>query len=446
MDNYSEKLQKEFKKKGLKIGDRVILEKDNKRYEGILMPKSAGDPECIVIKLDNGYNIGISDGKISKAKEKKEKVVCKKTKKLKSDPNKPTIIILATGGTVVSKVDYKTGGVIPIVEPEELVEMIPELSEIANIKTKVVFSMLSENIEPEHWIILAKKIEEAIKNENVDGIIVTHGTDVMHYTSAALSFMLQDLPIPVLLVGSQRSSDRGSSDAAMNLICAARFIAKTDFSGVGICMHGSVNDDFCYIHNGTRVKKMHTSRRDTFQSIDVLPIAKVYYQPENIEFLRNDYIKKDKNRKVKLDAVFNKNVAIVKIRPGFSYKELEFYQNYDGLILEGTGLGHAPIESFDQYTEHHTELLNLLEKISKKIPVFMTSQCPYGRVNMNVYSSGRKLQKAGVIPCYMTTETAFVKLGWAAGHSKDKDEIIDIMNKNIAGEIARSDVRGFVSK
>jgi len=446
-ENYSEKLQKEFKKNGLKIGDRVILNKDNRIYEGILMPKSAGDPDSIVIKLDSGYNIGINDAKISKAKEKAEKIGYKKTtKKMKRDPSKPTIMILATGGTVVSRVDYKTGGVIPIIEPEDLLEIIPELSEIANIETRIIFSILSENMEPEHWIILARKIEEIIKNENIDGIIVTHGTDVMHYTSAALSFMLQDLPIPVLLVGSQRSSDRGSSDAAMNLICAVRFIVKTDFSGVGICMHGSMSDDFCYIHNGTRVKKMHTSRRDTFQSIDVLPIAKVFYHPEKIEFLRNDYDKKDRNRKVKLDAVFDRNIAIVKMRPGFFYKELEFYQNYHGLIIEGTGLGHAPIESFDEFTGHHKELLTMLEKISKKIPVFMTSQCPYGRVNMNVYSSGRKLQKAGIIPCYMTTETAFVKLGWAAGHSNDKNEIIELMNKNIAGEIARSDARGFVSK
>jgi len=446
IENYSRQIKDALNKKRIKIGDRIRIEKSGQVYEGLLMPRiETGDPNSLVIKLDNGYNIGISFGKNVKIKKLrlKEKIKKPKAFKIKFDPSKPSISILATGGTVASRIDYRTGAVIPITEPEELLSAIPELGEIANISTRTIFSMFSEDMEPEHWVILAQKIADEIRDIQPDGIIVMHGTDTMHYTSAALAFMLQNLPIPIILVGSQRSSDRGSSDAAMNLICAAHFIAKSDFSGVAVCMHGSMDDEYCLIHQATRVKKMHTSRRDAFKSIDVLPYAKVHVDGQ-IEFLRNDYPKRDKTRELKLDAVFDKRVAIIKVRPGLSYKELEFYRSFRGLVIEGTGLGHAPVSAFDEYTKDHEKILKTLKKMSKDMIILMTSQCPYGRVNMNVYSTGRDLQKSGVIPCYMTTETAYVKLGWALGHTKDLNEAKELIKNNVAGEIVRSDPRGFL--
>ncbi|MFC2143561.1 Glu-tRNA(Gln) amidotransferase subunit GatD, partial [Candidatus Aenigmatarchaeota archaeon] len=282
----------------------------------------------------------------------------------------------------------------------------------------------------------AKRIAEEIE-AGVDGVIVTHGTDTMHYTSAALSFMLRDLPVPVMLVGSQRSSDRGSSDSTMNLICAARFIEKSDFAGVAICMHGSSSDEFCFIHDNTNVRKMHTSRRDAFRSIDVTPFGKIHADGE-IEWLRKDYVKKEITRQINLDAVFDKKIALIKAYPGFDHTELEFYekQNYKGLVIESMALGHLPNRATDQYTKHHEKMNTIIEKMTKKgMIIVLASQCPYGRVNLNVYSPQRRLLDAGVIPVRMTSETAFVKLGWALGQTKEPEKVKEIMMTNFVGEI-----------
>ncbi len=447
--DYSKDISTELKKKGIKIGDHVVVDKDGHMFEGILMPKSQGNPNSLIIKLTNGYNTGIDfskDTKIRPSKGKPEKKAKPaKPEKYKPDTGKPTVAILSTGGTVASRIDYKTGAVSSLETAEEIVSAIPELMDIANIKTRPVFQMASDDIKSYHWMTLAKKIDDEIR-AGVDGIIVTHGTDTMHYTSAALSLMVQDSPIPILLVGSQRSSDRGSSDAAMNLLCAAQFAANSDFSGISICMHGSISDKFCYMHDGCNAKKTHTSRRDTFKSIDVLPIAKV--EPDGtIQFLRNDYRKKDKKRKPHIADRYDEKVALVKIYPGFDYRSLEFYEKngYRGIVLEGTGLGHAPITSTDEATKNHSMLLDTIKRmITSCIIIGMTSQCTYGKVNMNVYSPGRILQEAGVIPLYMTPETALVKMGWSLGHTKNAEDAKKILLTNTVGEILeRVDVQAF---
>ena len=287
---------------------------------------------------------------------------------------------------------------------------------------------------------MEKKIAQ--EHERFDGIIITQGTDTIHYTSSALSFMLQNIPKPVIIVGSQRSSDRGSSDAAMNLLCAIQFIVSTDFKGVAVCMHANMNDDECFIHSGLHVRKMHTSRRDAFRSIDIMPIAKVSCSG-SVEFLSNFRTKGE----YKSLPVFNKKVALIKIRPGLSYKELEFYEKsgYKGIVLEGTGLGHAPINSTDKYTRDHILLLSVIKRMAKNSIVVMTSQCLYGKVNLNVYSPGRKLLDAGVIPVQMTPECAFVKLGWVLGHTKNIEAAKNLMQMNLIGEqVERIDPRAFL--
>jgi len=427
----------------LDSGDLIEITTKDKKIKGILMPRpKLLDKDTIILKLDNGYNIGINKNEIKNIKLiEKYKKTKKKTSKISYNKNLPTISILHTGGTIASKVDYRTGGVISEFTPEEIINMFPELEKIANIKSRLVFQMFSEDFEPEHWSLLAKEIEKEIKT-GVYGIIITHGTDTMHYTSAALSFMLQNLPIPILLVGAQRSSDRGSSDAGMNLICATNFIVKTDFSGAAICMHGSIEDKCCYIHQGTKVRKMHTSRRDAFRSINVLPYAKIFYDGK-IEFFRKDYTRKDKKRKLNLANKFEKKVAIIKIRPGFDYKEIEAYKNYKGIVLEGTGLGHAPVTFLDEYTKNHKKLVELIKNLSKKIPIIMTSQCIYGRVNMNVYSTGRGLLAAGVIPAEdMMPEVAYIKLGWLLANKPE--EVKKLFKENLVGEITeRIDEKAF---
>ncbi len=439
--DYSASVKKLLDRAKIEVGDRLAVEKDGKRIEGVLMPNT-GDPNVIVVKLSTGYNLGLSVVGAKIEKLKKEKKQLPKKSRYEYDKSKKTILIMHTGGTVASKIDYETGGVITAIEPEDLISAIPELQKIANIRSELIFQMWSEDMEPEHWIILAQKI--AHEQERFDGIIVTHGTDAMHYTSAALSFMLKNIPKPVILVGSQRSSDRGSSDAAMNLICAASFIVNTDYAGVALCMHASSNDDDCYIHSGLHVRKMHTSRRDAFRSVDVMPMAKVS-RNGSVEIM-GGFTRPVEPFKVL--PVFNKKVALVKIHPGFDNKQLEFYEKngYKGIVLEGTGLGHAPINSIDKYTKEHAMLLSAIKRMTKSgIIIAMTSQCLYGKVNLNVYSTGRKLLDAGVVPVQMTPETAFVKLGWLLGHTKNMEAAKNLMQMSLIGEqVERIDPQAFL--
>ncbi len=279
---YSNKIQGILKRKKINIGDRIKLVKKGKIFEGILMPRTeSGNQNCIVIKLDNGYNIGIEfEYGVDIQKIKTEwKISGSKDKEIESiifDKKLPTISIIGTGGTIASKIDYRTGGVYASFSAKDIVTQIPELKEIANIKTKEVMKIMSEDMIPERWKEIARAITKEI-NSGSRGVIVTHGTDTLHYTAAALSFMLRNLSVPVALVGAQRSSDRGSSDTVMNIACAANFVVNSDVAEVCTVMHGTISDDYCLALRGTKVRKMNTSRRDAFRPINELPIAKIFW-------------------------------------------------------------------------------------------------------------------------------------------------------------------------
>ncbi|MBU4284214.1 MAG: Glu-tRNA(Gln) amidotransferase subunit GatD, partial [Nanoarchaeota archaeon] len=266
-----------------KTGDTVVVETKDKKLNGILMPVPESENDVVILKLESGYNIGIDKKDVKEIKlvkaysEKKQK-----TAEIKPDKKLPTISILHTGGTIASKVDYKTGGVIAKFSPGEIIGMFPELTKIANIKSRKIASMQSEMMRFVHYNLMAKEIEKEIKS-GTEGIIITHGTDTMHYSSAALSFILEDLSVPVILVGSQRSSDRGSSDAGLNLISACYFIANSDFADVAICMHENLSDESCLILPALKTRKMHTSRRDAFKAINDTPIAIINFENKKIE-------------------------------------------------------------------------------------------------------------------------------------------------------------------
>ena len=402
----------------MKSGDYVEVKTASGSFKGILMPDSISGK--LVLKLDSGYNMGIDKKKI-KSKKMLKKGVKKRSKAVKVRQIKklPKILILHTGGTIASKVSYKTGGVIAKFSPAELIELIPELKKIANIETKQVSNIFSEDMGFKDYNRLAKEIKKA---KGVDGVIITHGTDTLHYTAAALSFMLNDLEFPVILVGSQRSSDRGSSDAGMNMICAAQFISKSKFSEVGICMHSSTEDKSCWILPGLKSRKFHSSRRDAFQAVNAKPFALVDLQGK-IKIIDNKFAKKSKDSELKVDYLNEKlKIGILKAHPGMSVAEINCYIKYDGLIIEGTGLGHMPINS-------DPKLFNALKKL--KIPLVMCTQTIFGRVNMNVYSTGRKLQEIALSGSDMTTETAFVKLAWLLSTKQD----VELISKNLKGEI-----------
>lgn len=346
-----------------------------------------------------------------------------------------TISILHLGGTIAAKVSPK-GGVSAQYTAKEILELYPEIKKLAAIKSRLVANMLSENMNFSHYNLLAKEIQKEIKS-GVDGIIITHGTDTMHYTSAALSFILENLPVPVILVGAQRSSDRGSSDAALNLVSAVNFINKTDFAEVAVCMHASMEDTHCSILPGLKTKKLHTSRRDAFKPVNAKPYALIYHD-QGLDLLRKDFKKVNKKSRLQL-RLFNPKIkiGILKTHPNMSSEEIRFYSKFDGLILEGTGLGHAPIVKTDSFTSENLKIFSELEKLAKKFPVVMTSQCTFGRINMNVYNPGRKLQEIGILGNLndMTPETAFIKLAWLLSNYK-KSDVKDLISENLRGEIS----------
>ncbi len=427
-----------MKKLAAKEGDIVEIQTNSEKLFGVLMPSK--DRATLILKLDSGYNIAVDLGKVKSFKVVKKQVKSAEPKKpaLKFDKKLPIISILHTGGTIASAVDYKTGGVVARFSPEDLIAMFPELGKIANIKSRLIRNMLSDDMRFAHYNLMAKEVEKEIKS-GVDGVIITHGTDTMHYSSAALSFILEGLSVPVILVGAQRSSDRGSSDAFVNLVCAAYFIAKSDFAGVAVCMHENISDNNCWILPATKTRKMHTSRRDAFRPINTKPWARVNYDKGNVEFLNKDYKRKEKkNPNLRLFKP-NLKVGILKIHTNMYSSEFENYKGFDGLILEGTGLGHVPVSVIDEFTKEHKKILAAIKKLSDKgIVVVMTPQTIYGQLQMNVYSPGREIQEAGVIGnyCDMTPETAFIKLAWLlSNYSKQK--VKELFVQDLRGEISK---------
>ncbi|MDY6865477.1 MAG: Glu-tRNA(Gln) amidotransferase subunit GatD [Halobacteriota archaeon] len=407
----------------MQIGDRVRITKDSTEYEGKLMPTTT---EQVVVKLDNGYNIGFRRKEIliSIIEEAGPKQIEHTKKPFKE--GLPRVSILSTGGTIASKVDYRTGAVTSQFTAEDILRSIPELSEIANYDSEVVYSILSENMQAEYWLDLARKVARDIES-GADGIIITHGTDTMAYTASALSFMVKT-PVPIVMVGSQRSADRPSSDSAMNAICAAT-VATSDIAEVTVVMHGSTSDDICHIHRGTKVRKMHTSARDAFKTIGADPIGEVDYLTRNIR-TKGEY-RRRRNQDLELCDHLESKCALIKFYPGSDPKILDFYleEGYKGLVIEGTGLGHVSTEWFN----------HIKRVIDEGLSVVTTSQCIYGRVCDRVYDTGRDMLRTGVIEGEdMLPETALVKLMWVLGRTTEPNEVKSIMQKNVAGEIIPS--------
>jgi len=396
-------------------GKRVKIKAKGKIFEGIVMPSFTGN---LVLKLDNGYNVGFVEYELLEVLGELEKVEVKR--ELLRKEGLPDVKIISTGGTIASKVDYRTGAVTSQFTAEEIVSEVPEITEICNVSAELLYNILSENMKPGYWIELARRVYDSLKS--YEGVIITHGTDTMHYSASALAFMLST-PKPVVFVGAQRSSDRPSSDATMNLLCSAK-LSVSDVGEVLVCMHGSTSDDFCYAHRGVKVRKMHTSRRDAFQSINAKPVARINYPSLEIEWLSWRF--KRGERKLELKDKLEEKVALIKFFPGLSAEILEFFHSkgYRGFVIEGTGLGHVS-----------TDWIETLKRVCEDSLVVMTSQCLFGRVCDRVYDTGRDLLRVGVIEGEdMLPETALVKLMFLLGNY-DLETAKELVKKNLVGEI-----------
>ncbi len=425
LKGYKGKIHDFLTENKVEVGDLIKITSEL-TFSGILMPRyESGDESHIVLKLKSGYNIGIEFEKIEKIEKIGEgQSIIKSLQTIEKDENLPKILLLSTGGTIASKVDYRTGAVTPALSASELYEAVPEIAEIANVDAEVLFSEYSENLQPEHWKEIARKLDSVAKSDYA-GVIIAHGTDTMHYTSSFLSFALSGFPIPIALVGSQRSSDRPSSDAALNLIAATKFLTESKTKGIYVIMHNDSNDDTVACHKGTRVRKNHTSKRGAFETVGDNPAFIV--SEDKILRNANEEFFKSKKYEPRLD--LDSKVALVKYHPGYDPKQIKnlIDLGFKAIIFEGTGLGHVGNTMYE------------VIKDAKKQGLFlgMTSQCIDGRVSMTVYDSGRDLLELGIVPLEnMIPETALVKAMWAYGNSNNLEEIQELMLKDIASEFS----------
>jgi glutamyl-tRNA(Gln) amidotransferase subunit D len=417
-----------LKAQGVRVWSDADVTTTRGRFKGIILPRSeTADDKHIVLKLRNGYNVGITVGTVTEIKEIGYKEAHYKIpeKEFPYDPRKPRVKLLGTGGTIASRLDYRTGAVIPAFTPGELYGSVPELADICNLKTEKLYGVFSENMGPEQWVGTAQAIGREIE-KGVQGIVIGHGTDTMHHTAAILSFMVQNSPVPIVMVGSQRSSDRPSSDAALNLIDATKTAAESDIAEVMVCMFGPTSDQYDLLHRGTRVRKMHSSYRSTFRTIGDIPIAMV--SRDWIIPLRDDYKRRRSDKNVIVNTKFEEKVSIVYYYPNMKPDIIESLidNGYKGIIIAGTGLGHV-----------NKPLYPALRRAREKgIALYMTVQTLWGYVQMFVYDTGRDIMELGVVPgANMLPEVAYVKLGWALGQTSDLEKVKEIMLTSIAGEI-----------
>ncbi|MFH1320218.1 MAG: Glu-tRNA(Gln) amidotransferase subunit GatD [Bacteroidota bacterium] len=417
-----------LKKYSVRVWGQAEIETTRGEFNGTVLPRSENDDDQhIVLKISTGYNIGLDIKTITGMKEIGYKKASYKIpeKEFPITPGLPKVKLFGTGGTIASRLDYRTGAVIPAFSPGELYGAVPELADICNLTTEKVFAVFSENMGPEQYKALAIAIGEEIK-KGIDGIVIGHGTDTLHHTGAVLTFMVQNPPIPIVLVGSQRSSDRPSSDAALNLMHAMKTAGHSDIAEVIVCMFGPTSDEYGLLHKGTRVRKMHSSYRSTFRTIGDIPIATV--NRKEIKLLKKDYNHRRKDRNVKILPYFSDKVTMLYYYPGMKPDTLDALvdNGYKGIIIVGTGLGHV-----------NKELYPAIERANKKgVIMFMTLQTIWGYVQMYVYDTGRDMMAKGVIPAgNMLPEVAFIKLGWALGQTEDPEEVKKIMLTTINDEI-----------
>ena len=429
LKGYRGRARQRLQELGVRVWSEVrILNDEGSTFEGVILPRSeTADDLHVVVKLATGYNVGLHIDRIREVEEVgfKEAVYKIPEQEFPHGPDLPMVTLLGTGGTIASRLDYRTGAVIPAFTPGELYGAVPELADLCNLTTRKIFGVFSENMGWEEYATLAQAIGDEIE-AGVDGIVIGHGTDTMGHTAAVLSFMVQGSPVPIVVVGSQRSSDRPSSDAALNLIHAVRSAAYGDIAEVQICMFGPTSDQYGLLHRGTRCRKMHSSYRSTFRTVGDIPLCRV--SASDFGPLTHEYLPRNPNRRVKIDPVYDDRVTILYYYPGMKPDIVDALvdQGYKGIVIAGTGLGHV-----------NKPVYPALERaIEKGVQVVMTVQTLWGYAQMYVYDTGRDLLDIGVVPLdNMLPETALMKLGWVLGHTHDHDKVQEMMRHSYSHEI-----------
>ncbi len=429
LKGYRGRARERLQEWGVRVWSEVRIRNDeDSTFEGVILPRSeTSDDLHVVLKLATGYNVGLHIDRIREVEELgfKEAVYKIPEQEFPHSPDLPKVTLLGTGGTIASRLDYRTGAVIPAFTPGELYGAVPELADLCNLTTRKIFGVFSENMGWEEYATLAQAIGDEIE-AGVDGVVIGHGTDTMGHTAAVLSFMVQNSPVPIVVVGSQRSSDRPSSDAALNLIHAVRSAAYGDIAEVQICMFGPTSDQYGLLHRGTRCRKMHSSYRSTFRTVGDIPLCRV--SASDFSTLTHEYLPRNPHRRVKIDPRYDDRVTILYYYPGMKPDVVDALveQGYKGIVIAGTGLGHVNKPVYPA----------LKRAIEKGVHVVMTVQTLWGYAQMYVYDTGRDLLDIGVVPLdNMLPETALMKLGWVLGHTHDHDEVREMMRHSYSHEI-----------
>ncbi|MGA9388637.1 MAG: Glu-tRNA(Gln) amidotransferase subunit GatD [Candidatus Bathyarchaeia archaeon] len=437
-EGYRGALRQRLIKEGIRTWSKVRITKGKATYEGLLLPRSQHTADdYVTLKVDTGYNLGVLIDANTKIEEFGHQKGHYQLPRIDVEFKKelPNVSLLGTGGTVASRLDYRTGAVLPAFTPEELFSAVPELVSAVNLTPKTLYQILSENFRPEYWVKTAEAVAKEIES-GVDGVIIGHGTDTMCTTGAALSYFLRNQPIPVVLVGSQRSSDRPSSDGPRNILYAATLAGRENFAETVVCMHGGTSDSYNLIHRATRCRKMHSSRRDTFRTLDDIPLGKI--DDSGVAWFKNDVKPRHSVEDFNLDTKIDPRVGMLYSYPGMNPDILDSMvdKGYHGLVIIGTGLGHVGTDMFPPLERCQEE----------EIPVVLVVEPLFGYVHLRVYETGRDMLARGVIEGgNMLPSAAYTKLIWVLGHTRDVKEVKKLMQTNIAGEItAREGPRGFL--
>jgi glutamyl-tRNA(Gln) amidotransferase subunit D len=437
-EGYRGALRERLVKEGIRTWSKVKIAKGNATYEGLLLPRSQHTADAYVtLKVDTGYNLGVLMDDNTKIEETGYQKGHYQLPHIDVETKKelPNVTLLGTGGTVASRLDYRTGSVIPAFTPEELFSAVPELVSAVNLTPKTLYQILSENFRPEYWVRTAEAIAKEIES-GVNGVIIGHGTDTMCTTGAALSYFLRNLPVPVVLVGSQRSSDRPSSDGPRNILYAAKLAGHENFAEVVVCMHGGTSDSYNLIHRATRCRKMHSSRRDTFRTLDDIPLGKI--DEKKVTWFKDDVRPRCPAEDFILDTKMDQRVGMLYSYPGMNPDILDSMvdRGYHGIVIIGTGLGHVGTDMFPPLERCQDE----------EIPVVLVVEPLFGYVHLRVYETGRDMLARGIIEGgNMLPSSAYTKLIWVLGHTRHIEEVKKLMQTNMAGEItAREGPRGFL--
>ena len=411
------------------MGQRVeILDGQGRTWTGTVVPRHEFSGERILpLKLASGYNVGLRIEPTFVYR-----LLASPTSPPTAGPSLPArdsrprgserwVTLLSTGGTIASRVDYETGGVRPVKEEREILEFYPELERTGRVRVVPVFDKLSEDLTPADWETLAQKVVEAF-GEGAEGVVIAHGTDTLGFTAAALAFLLEDLPGPVVLVGAQRSPDRPSSDGPSNLVAAVSVARDRRLGEVVVVMHAGLSDQRFAIHRGTWVRKMHSSRRDAFESRNGPPLGEVV----DGEVRFTSAVRAPSAGPARVNLPLDPRGGILWFYPGLDPGPAEgFARGLRGIVLAGTGLGHI--------ARAHLEWIR--SATARGVVIVMTTQCLEGNADAYVYSTGRQLRRAGVVFLEdLLPETAYVKLLWALGRSNDRAEIARLLLADRAGE------------